>query len=275
MLKLPLTRNMSRSILDAADEVIRVLAHNLNHTYPGSSVPALQSITMVLNRGEISGLAGLSASGKSTLGRVLKGLIESDKGEIVVEFDGERIRKLSAQERLTLFGWADAHPETQFFTGSVQEEIAFGLVNQGFAGDELEGMAESALSMVGLDSDRFGARHPRSLSGGEKRRAALASVAAMRFPFYIFDEPTAGLDQLGIEAVIGLFRNLKDQGAGVLWISHDLSVLRQAVNRLMLMDQGTILLDAETSAVDWDTLDAALKRGKVSPGDFKSQTSQP
>ena len=265
---------MSRSIaLDAANEVVRVQAHNLGYTYPGSSVPALQSVSMVQNRGEISGLAGLSASGKSTLGRVLKGLIESDRGEVVVELNGGRIRKLPAQERLALFGWADAHPETQFFAGSVQEEIAFGLVNQGFAADELEGMVRSTLSAVGLDSSLFGARRPRSLSGGEKRRTALASVAAMCFPFYIFDEPTAGLDRPGLDAVIGLFCNLKDQGAGVLWISHDLSALRQVVDRLMLMDQGTILLDAEAWAVDWDTLDAGLKRGKVALGDFKSQTS--
>lgn len=153
---------------------------------------------------------------------------------------------MTASERMKLFGWASPHPETQLFAPTVWEDIAFGPSNLGLTGTALSERVREAMEFVGL-SDKLKDRHPYSLSGGQRRRAALAGVLAMRNRYYILDEPTAGLDEQGRDGFISIIRKLSSKGCGILWITHELELLDAVVNDLWLMENGALKLkqDAE------------------------------
>ena len=222
---------------------------------------------MSLGRGDVVGLVGLSGAGKSTLGRLCKGMLEAVSGRFyttATASDGKRVTAtLNAAARRPLVGWVEARSEIQLFAESAREELAFGLRNQGVAGGELERRIQWALASVGLESGAFLGRHPRTLSGGEKRRLALASVAAMDFPYYIFDEPTAALDPDGVTAFRDLVSALKERGAGILWMTHDLGGLPGAVDRLALLDRGRLRLELPAVAVDWERVARNLSDGRM------------
>ena len=188
----------------------------------------------------ITGLVGLSGSGKSTLGRLIKGLIEPTKGEFRLQNGSGSLTTLSPKDRMKLFGWASPHPETQLFASTVWEDIAFGPTNQGLSGSTLSDRVCQAMELVGLPSD-FEQRHPYSLSGGQRRRVALAGVLAMHNQYYIFDEPSAGLDERGRDYFIGIIQKLRDQGCGILWITHELTLLESVVDDVWLMEGGRLM----------------------------------
>lgn len=236
---------------------------DVQYKYPGAGREALQGITCSLKSGEIVGLAGLSASGKSTLGRLFKGLLEPDCGKFLLTFEGNDQRSAFARDRLEHVGWAGAHPENQLFAASVSEEVAFGPRNQGISGNALDACVEMALDLVGLQTEKYQHKHFLSLSGGERRRLALAGVISMRCVFYVFDEPTAGLDFKGCGDFVKLVKRLKAGGSGVLWITHDIPLLQATVDRLWVLEKGRLACDLTAEKVDWDDFSEKLVKGET------------
>ena len=233
----------------------------ISYRYPGSDQDVLRRISCSLFRNEITALVGLSASGKSTFGMIGKGLIEPDRGYCYsVNSDGER-SKFPAEKRMKIFGWAGAHPELQLFAATVKEEVGFGPVNLGVKEDVLDQRVNWALTKVGLNPEEFLNRDPFRLSGGEKRRIALAGIIAMRTDYYIFDEPTAGLDDDGLESFIELIKSLKSDGCSILWITHNISQLDGMIDRLWLFEDGELVMNVPENRVDWEKLTVKLVSG--------------
>jgi len=233
----------------------------VSYRYPGAASLALKGVTCSIGSGEVVGLVGPAASGKSTLGRLIKGLIEPTGGLFTAEEDGGDQAKAPAAFRLKTVGWAGAHPEVQIFAPTVRAEVAFGAANQGLSGGELDRRVNWALQVAGLKTNGCLERHPRSLSGGERRRLALASVVAMRCRFYLFDEPTAGLDLNGHRSFIALLRILRDEGCGMVWITHDIQSLPGVVDRLWGLEDGRLALNRSADDIDWSELRRKMEQG--------------
>lgn len=233
---------MNSSPILAADEI--------SYIYPGSSKKVVDRAQCILYTGEITALVGPTASGKSTFGRLLKGLIEPLSGRINYSTGDSVQKNVLSRERLTLVGWAGAHPEIQIFSSTVGEEIAFGLLNQGCDHPSVDWKIRSTMTSIGLDPDLFIGCYPHFLSGGERKRVALASIIAMDYVFYIFDEPTAGLDDPGRRDLMKALISLKENGKGVLLITHDMDFLKGSIDRLWLMQDGKLLTDADISILD-------------------------
>jgi energy-coupling factor transport system ATP-binding protein len=177
---------------------------------------ALQSVSLEVAAGGLWLVLGPTGSGKTTLLRAAAGLLPLAEGSI--DIDGEAVEGVtSARGRA---GLLFQRPEAQFFALTVEEDCAFGPRNLGRDDDGARSDARDALASVGLDPDAFGPREPWSLSGGEARRAALAGVLAMRPRYLLLDEPTAGLDAAGCEAVCRAVAHARET-AGVLVVTHD------------------------------------------------------
>jgi len=233
----------------------------IHYRYPGCERDVLKGISCSLKKGEITGLAGLSASGKSTFGRIAKGFAEPTKGISFLQYSGFEREQLSTMQRLKIVGWAGAHPELQLFAATVKGDVEFGPANLGIKGRELEDRVDWALRKVGLNPEEFLNRDPLRLSGGEKRRVALAGIIAMHMGYYIFDEPTAGLDDDGRKSFIDLIKSLKDDNCGVLWITHNIHQLAEVIDRLWLFEDGELVMNAPESQVDWEDLTRKLVSG--------------
>lgn len=211
-------------------------AVRVGYTYSGSRVAALERLDLEFRRGEVVVVTGPTGCGKSTLGMLVKGFMEPTSGW----FELSTGARAGAETRMRLVGWAGAHPESMFFADTIEEEVGFGPARQGYGGEELRRRVEEALVWLGLDPAGCLGRHPRSLSGGERRRAALAAVAAMEYPLFVFDEPTAGLDDDGCRAVHRLARRLRDRGAGVVLLTHDPELLALGVDRELHLGSVTL-----------------------------------
>jgi len=232
----------------------RLNADQVGYRYPGADESALKDVSFSLKRGEIIGLVGLSASGKSTFSRLVKGLIEPVAGRFYLKRDHKPVVQLDSRRRMNIIGWTDSHPERQIFASTVEEETGYGAANQGLKGAELTGRVEWALRSVGFEPVDYVRRDPRRLSGGEKRRLALAGVVAMQTPYYMFDEPTAGLDYTGKRFYLSMIEELKRNGSAVVWITHDIRILKGAVDRVWGMERGSLVLDMEACGLDWRRL---------------------
>lgn len=243
-------------------DVERLTIENLDYRYPGVGKPALRNISCSLDRKQVIGLVGPSASGKSTFGRLLKGLMEPSGGRIMLQTPDRDEIQQQASDRLRLVGWVGPHPEVQIFAASVYDETAYGPVNQGLTGELLTERVNRALGSVGFEPDQVSDLNPVELSGGEKRRIAIAGVISMRYPFYVFDEPTAGLDYSGRMAFRELVLRLKDEGCGIIWITHEIHLLQGIIDRFWGMEDGRLVLDTNADNVDMRNLGEKLTIGE-------------
>ncbi|MDP8240093.1 MAG: ABC transporter ATP-binding protein [Candidatus Hatepunaea meridiana] len=236
--------------------------NHINYRYPGINSNAIDNIDCSLNRGDIVGLIGLSASGKSTFGRLLKGLIIPASGKFTLQSNDNSSVELDSKSLIKTVGWVGSHPELQIFASSVKEEIKYGPTNQGLKGQKLADRVNWSLQVVGFNPNEILGRFPGKLSGGEKRRVALASVIAMKTPYYIFDDPTAGLDYAGQKCFISILRNLRDAGYGIIWITHNVLQLQSVINRLWGLEKGKMVLDVPADNVDWERIARVMETGK-------------
>lgn len=200
---------------------------NLGYSYPGARKAAFSGISFTLEAGEVVGLTGPCASGKSTFLACLSGALEPTRGNI--RLNSRMTKNLPNRKRLMAqqIALVQQFPERQFFAETVFDEVAFGPKNQGLSGEELTGRVNQALGQVGLDAEAFKDRSPFSLSGGEQRRLAIANMLALQPEYLLLDEPNAGLDAAACAQLGACVQSLAAAGMGVLVVSHSADFLAQ------------------------------------------------
>lgn len=217
----------------------------LSHTYlPGSALayPALSNITLSIPEGEFLGIIGHTGSGKSTLIQHLNGLLLPTEGSVLVDGLDTREKKLRKQIR-ALVGMVFQYPEYQLFDETVARDVAFGPKNMGLDETEIASRVNEALNLVGLDPAAFSEKSPFELSGGEKRRAALAGILAMRPKYLVLDEPMAGLDPRGRREILTLVESLRrDFGTSIVMVSHSMDDVAMYADRIAVLDQGSLFM---------------------------------
>ena len=213
---------------------------------------ALDNINLSVEEGTFLGVIGETGSGKSTLIQHLNGLIKvQDKKNSSVIVDG-----LSATDKKTLkklrfeVGIVFQYPEYQLFEDTVRKDVAFGPKNMKLDKDEIDARVRRALEVVGLDYDEFAERSPFELSGGEKRRVAIAGVIAMQPKILVLDEPVAGLDPVGRAEILALIKQLqKDVSPTIIMVSHNMDDIAVLADRIIAMHDGRIELDGTPEEV--------------------------
>lgn len=235
----------------------------LSHTYmPGSQLayPALSDISLTIQDGEFLGIIGHTGSGKSTLIQHFNGLLQPTLGSVLVDGLDTREKKVRKQIR-SLVGMVFQYPEYQLFEETVARDVAFGPKNMGLEEAEIATRVTEALRLVGLDPDAFSEKSPFELSGGEKRRAALAGILAMRPKYLVLDEPMAGLDPRGRREILSLIESLRGEfGTGIVMVSHSMDDVAMYADRIAVLDQGALFM-ADTPEQVFSHSEALLKMG--------------
>ena len=225
---------------------------NLSHVYSADTPferAALRDVSLSIQRGEFVGLIGHTGSGKSTLIQHFNGLLKPTSGRVL--FDGEDIWKDVKFTREIRFkvGLVFQYPEHQLFEETVYQDISFGPKNMGLSEEEIRARVERAAQFVGI-TDAELQKSPFDLSGGQKRRAAIAGVIAVEPDVLILDEPTAGLDPRGRESIL---QNIRDyqaaQHAAVVMVSHSMEEIASNVDRLLVMNHGQNVMNGTPAEV--------------------------
>ena len=216
---------------------------HLTHTYSAGTPferSALQDVDFSAYKGEYLGIIGHTGSGKSTLIQHLNGLLKPTSGQVL--FQGEDIWSDPKRTRMTRFqvGLVFQYPEYQLFEETVYKDIAFGPTNMGLDEKEIDRRVRSAAYFVGLRDDQLD-KSPFELSGGQKRRVAIAGVIAMEPKVLILDEPTAGLDPVGVESILGNIRDYhQSNNATIILVSHSMEEVARTVDRLVVVNDGRL-----------------------------------
>lgn len=227
-----------------------IVVKNLSYTY-GVDSPyekkALNNINLTINEGDFLGIIGHTGSGKSTFIQHINGLIKVQEGEIQV-FDVKLTNAKKPKPDLRALrnnvGMVFQYPEYQLFEDTVFKDVAFGPKNQGLSTEEIAQRVEEAINLVGLDYETIKDRAPFELSGGQKRRVAIAGIIAMKPKVLILDEPTAGLDPYGKEQILALISHLKEKSSStIIVISHDIDEITRFATRLIVFNDGEIAFD--------------------------------
>ena len=225
---------------------------NLTHTYSGNTPfinDAVSDVSFKINKGEIIGIIGHTGSGKSTLVQHLNGLLQPTKGSVFIENENiwknpKEIRKIRSKVGLVF-----QYPEYQLFEETVFKDIAFGPSNMGISGEELTKTVLETCKIVGVKPE-FLEKSPFDLSGGEKRRVAIAGVISMEPKVLILDEPTAGLDPLGKNNLLKLIKDYNEQtGNTVIFVSHNMDDVALVADRVIVMNDGEVALDGTVDEV--------------------------
>ncbi|WBW50486.1 energy-coupling factor transporter ATPase [Peptoniphilus equinus] len=222
---------------------VRDLVHIYN---PGSTFEkrALNGVNFSIESGEFVGLIGHTGSGKSTLIQHLNGLLKPTGGSIVI--DGEDIagKDVKLADVRKKVGLVFQYPEYQLFEETIERDIAFGPKNQGLSADEVTERVKEAMNAVGLDYDDMKDRSPFELSGGQKRRVAIAGVLAMMPKLLILDEPTAGLDPHGRDEILQEIKDIfKKRDITIIVVSHSMEDIAEVADRIIVMTGGTVMMD--------------------------------
>ncbi len=215
---------------------------------------ALNNVSLTINRGEFIGLIGHTGSGKSTLIQMLNGLLKPTSGKIFI--DGKELNSKDTDMRQIRFdvGLVMQYPEYQLFEETVAKDIAFGPTNMGLSPQEIEERVKFAANMVGL-SPALLDKSPFDLSGGQKRRAAIAGVLAMEPKVLILDEPTAGLDPAGRDEILFKIKDMHERmDMTVILVSHSMEDIAKLADRILVMNQGEVAM--------FDRTDAVFRRGE-------------
>lgn len=225
---------------------------NLSLVY-GKGTPfekhAVKNVSLEINRGEVIGVIGHTGSGKSTLMQMLNGLIKPTSGKVFLDGKDIHADKKKLREVRFRVGLVFQYPENQLFEETVRRDIAFGPSNMGLPAEAIEKRVKSAAAFAGLKPELLD-RSPFDLSGGEKRRAAIAGVIAMDPEVLILDEPTAGLDPMGREALLSQIDAYhKSRNNTVLLVSHSMEDIAGIADRVLVMNHGDLVMLDNTQNV--------------------------
>ena len=216
-------------------------ARNISYSYDDDS-QALKNVSLKINDGEMAAILGKNGAGKSTLFLHFNGIHEPDDGEILI--DGEKLKynKKALIKCRQKVGIVFQNPDNQIFAPSVEEDVAFGPLNLKLPMDEVQNRVEEALKRVGMEG--FEKKAPHHLSGGQKKRVAIAGVLAMNPKILILDEPTAGLDPKGRDDILDQIAELhKVRGITIVLVSHSMEDIAKYVERLIVMNHGEAVFD--------------------------------
>ena len=223
-----------------------LILDHVNHIYGEDTklaVAALKDINLVIPDGQFIGLIGHTGSGKSTLVQHLNGLLAPTSGSIY--FNGQDIsdKDFNKRELRSKVGLVFQYPEHQLFEVTVFQDVCFGPKNLGLSQKEVEIRAYNALKLAGVKEEQFYVS-PFDLSGGQKRRVAIAGVLAMQPEILVLDEPTAGLDPKGRDEILGQIKKLqKETGITVVLVSHSMEDVAEYVDRILVMNKGQLIFD--------------------------------
>ncbi|MBQ2455809.1 MAG: energy-coupling factor transporter ATPase [Firmicutes bacterium] len=232
---------------------MRIEVKDLDHIYNAGlayETYALKHVSLTLDRGELVCLIGHTGSGKTTLVQHLNGLLKPDKGQVLA--DGVDINEKSPQARALRrkIGLVFQYPEYQLFEETVFKDVCFGPKNMGLSEEECAKKANDSLKLVGMDPDEVGDKSPFALSGGQKRRVAIAGILAMDPEVLILDEPAAGLDPAGKKAILSCIKGIKEErNICILLISHNMEDVAEIADRVLVMDKGSLVLDGPPGEV--------------------------
>ncbi len=218
---------------------------HLTHTYSAGTPferDALSDLSLSVAPGEFLGIIGHTGSGKSTLMQHLNGLLKPTKGQILLGGEDINASKQSLRAARFRVGLVFQYPEHQLFEETVRKDIAFGPKNMGLSAEEIERRVVRAAQFAGVDASVLD-KSPFDLSGGQKRRVAIAGVIAMEPEIVIFDEPTAGLDPVGCAELLENIRAYREStGATILMVSHSMDDVAQLADRLLVLNHGRVEL---------------------------------
>ncbi|MDD6045305.1 MAG: energy-coupling factor transporter ATPase [Clostridia bacterium] len=217
---------------------------NLSHTYMKGTVGqrrALKGISLTINGGEFWGIIGHTGSGKSTLLQHIGGIMPPEEGSVIVDgYDfADKKQRIEGRKKV---GLVFQYPEYQLFEETVAKDVAYGPTNMKLGKEEIDARVHEAMELMGLDYDRFAEKSPFELSGGEKRRAALAGIVAMKPEYLVLDEPMAGLDPAGRKAILETLDEIRrDTGCAVIMVSHSMEDVARHSHRIAVMNDGAIV----------------------------------
>jgi energy-coupling factor transport system ATP-binding protein len=247
---------------------VSIRVENLSHTYnPGTPFErcAVDNVTLEIKDGEFVAIIGETGSGKSTLIQHFNGLLKPTGGRVFVdEVDiwGKGVHLKTVRQKV---GLVFQYPEHQLFEETVFKDIAFGPRNIGLPDDEVDRRVEQAMKMVGLDFEALRDRFPFELSGGEKRRVAMAGVIAMKPSVIVLDEPASGLDPHGRDQVLAEIQQLHQEfGFTVVLVSHSMEDVAKLARRVMVLHKAKLIADGSTRDV-FGMEDVLSKAGLEAP----------
>jgi len=226
---------------------------NISHVYseglPHESV-ALYDVSFDIKDGEFVGIIGHTGSGKSTLLQHLNGLLKPKSGQIVVGGVDITAGKVSMIDVRRRTGLVFQYPEYQLFEETVAKDVAFGPTNLGLSHEEIEKRVEEALVLVGLDYHEFKDKSPFDLSGGEKRKVAIAGVIAMKPEVLILDEPTAGLDPKAHRDILNMIENIHDHEKNItILVTHKMDDVAKLADKVMVMESGRLVMNGTPAEI--------------------------
>ena len=224
-----------------------ITADHLTYVYGGNKnliTKAVDDISVTIDDGQFIGLIGHTGSGKTTFLQLLSGLIKPESGTVLI--DGEDIfaKKFDLHSIRGKVGIVFQYPEHQLFEETVFKDVCYGPKNMGLEKEEIERRAKEALSLVGISEEVY-TQSPFELSGGQKRRVAIAGVLSMNPKIMILDEPTAGLDPAGRKEILGLVEKLcREQKMTIILVSHSMDDVAEYADRILVINDGKLALDA-------------------------------
>ncbi|MCL2575205.1 MAG: energy-coupling factor transporter ATPase [Defluviitaleaceae bacterium] len=222
------------------------------HTYSKGSTfakNALNNINLTIESGDFVGLIGHTGSGKSTLVQHLNALLKPHSGHIFIDGEDINADKSRLKAIRSKVGLVFQYPEHQLFDMTVYKDVSFGPKNAGLSGEEIKERVESALTMVGIMPDMY-EKSPFELSGGQKRRVAIAGVLAMRPEVLVLDEPAAGLDPRGRDEILNQVKKMHEGlQITVILVSHSMEDIARLVNRILVINKGEIVLSGTPTEI--------------------------
>ena len=230
-----------------------ITVENLTYTYSKgmpNETRALEDVSFRLEPGEFAAIIGHTGSGKSTLVQQLNGLFRPDSGKITVGEVCITDPSTKMTEVRRKVGLVFQYPEYQLFEETVAKDVAFGPKQVGMTGEELDRVVEESIRLTGLDYEEVKERSPFELSGGQKRRVAIAGVLAMKPEILILDEPTAGLDPSAHRDVLKLIRRIhRQERMTILLVSHNMGDIAELADRVLVMNRGKLVMNGTPAEV--------------------------
>ncbi len=218
---------------------------DLTYVYPGN-VTGLEHVNFIAGRNARIAVIGANGAGKSTLFKHFNGILRPTSGTVLVH--GEPITQKNIREVRKFVGLVFQNADDQIFSPTVEQDVAFGPMNLGLDAETVNHRVDEALAMVGIEHLRE--RVPHHLSGGEKKRVAIAGVIAMEPQVIVLDEPTAGLDPKGVKDLVGVINALaREYGITVIFSTHDVSLVPEVADHLYVMPRGSIVAEGRVSDV--------------------------